>query len=96
MGERYDKSVSKENSEWSLLMGGATTTTNGTEAPEDVEMEDRQDGEKAAEAEKKKEMKRKKKNKKSSETAPVKLDANALQDEDEVQEGVDWSSEEED
>ena len=96
MGERYEKSIAKENSEISLLLGGTATPQQvvSEKAKADDDNNDEKDGEQDTANKQKK--KRKQKKKSVPETKPVTLDEAVLEAEDEVQEGVDWSSGEED
>lgn len=101
MGERYDKSITKENAEWTILMG-SLAKTEPKETDDDGDEDMQTDAEKSLDEEntKKTNKKKQKESKKEinkrndSHEATMELDGTLLEVADEVQEGIDWSSDE--
>ena len=104
MSERYDAAVEKENSEWTSLIAAADTAkaskkANGKDnhVSSDNELDTSEESNHEEETvNKKKSKKEKQKQKKLKESPPPpKEDQALLGMEDDVEEGVDWSSDEE-
>ena len=103
MSERYDAAVEKENSEWTSLIAAAdavkASKTSGSRGSRDAndsegeESEQEDDEEEIANRRKAKKEKQKQKKLKEA-PPPPKEDGAVMGMQDDVEEGVDWSSDE--
>ena len=94
MSERYDAAVEKENTEWSSLIAAASAADTSKDKKGDDSGDENEDEEEADQ--KKEKQQKKKKQKKPVEAPPApKEDRAVMNMQDDVEEGVDWSSDEE-
>ena len=103
MSERYDAAVEKENSEWTSLIAAAdavkaskTSSKGSRDANDSEEEEGEEEDDEDAIADRRNAKKEKQKQKKLKEAPPPpKEDRAVMGMQDDVEEGVDWSSDEE-